>query len=333
MTHLGTKVGEWLAGGEAPGADEAQVPPRARRPYEGRPWFLPCRRRVVPAPGSSRGPFAAGHGPRLNVPKPLAVQLYTFRDPDRFGGAGLGLDPPTLDAIAAIGYLGVETVDVPGGDPVAGAPRPRCGRSRGDQLAYLGQRRDPDGFERAAGAVAALGSRRIIVSGSGFDSVAAVDAFADALNAASRIAGRHGLSLGYHNHSAEMRPVEGIPVYRRLLARLDPAIVFQIDVFWVVVGGAVPADVIAELGDRVVSLHVKDGVELPTEAYDAEPFVNVAVGSGVVDLASAVAAADRSPSIDWLIVEFDHVAGPPIDAVRDSYDHLIARGLARGRGA
>ena len=53
------------------------------------------------------------------MPKPLAVQLYTFRDLTRPGAAGLGLDPETLEAIAEIGYLGVETVDVPGGDPVA----------------------------------------------------------------------------------------------------------------------------------------------------------------------------------------------------------------------
>ena len=52
------------------------------------------------------------------MPLPLAVQLYTFRDPARFGGAGMGLDVLTLDAIAAAGYLGVETVDVPGGDDV-----------------------------------------------------------------------------------------------------------------------------------------------------------------------------------------------------------------------
>ena len=40
MTHVGTKVGEWLAGGEPPvlaGLNFPMVPV----PYEGRPWFLP----------------------------------------------------------------------------------------------------------------------------------------------------------------------------------------------------------------------------------------------------------------------------------------------------
>lgn len=40
MTYLGTRVGEWLAGGEPPAL--ARLPfPLVPAPYEGRPWFLP----------------------------------------------------------------------------------------------------------------------------------------------------------------------------------------------------------------------------------------------------------------------------------------------------
>ena len=216
------------------------------------------------------------------MPKPLATQLYTFRDTTRPGVDGLGLDPATLAAIAEIGFLGVETVDVPGGDPLAAR---RAIEAAGLQVASAHtwtKLDDLDAFDRASGAVAELGSSSIILSGFGFDSVGVVDAFADRLNAASEVAGRHGLALGYHNHSAEMRPVDGVPVYRRLLERVDPAVAFQVDIFWVQVGGLAPGPVIAELGERVVSLHVKDGVTLPSDA-GAEPFVNVPVGQGVID--------------------------------------------------
>lgn len=40
MTHLGTKVGEWLAGGEPPVLSRLTFP-LVPAPYEGRPWFLP----------------------------------------------------------------------------------------------------------------------------------------------------------------------------------------------------------------------------------------------------------------------------------------------------
>jgi glycine/D-amino acid oxidase-like deaminating enzyme len=39
-THLGTKVGEWLAGGEAPVLARLKFP-LVPVPYEGRPWFMP----------------------------------------------------------------------------------------------------------------------------------------------------------------------------------------------------------------------------------------------------------------------------------------------------
>jgi len=40
MTHLGTAVGRWLAGGEAPVLARLKFP-LVPAPYEGRPWFLP----------------------------------------------------------------------------------------------------------------------------------------------------------------------------------------------------------------------------------------------------------------------------------------------------
>ena len=71
------------------------------------------------------------------------------------------------------------------------------------------------------------------------------------------VAGRHGLTLGYHDHSSEIHALKGVPVYQRCIKyRLDPAIVFHgVDIVWVVVGGADPLDgVVDDLGDHVVSL-------------------------------------------------------------------------------
>jgi sugar phosphate isomerase/epimerase len=265
------------------------------------------------------------------VPLPLAVQLYTFRDPARFGGTGLGLDLATLEAVAAAGYLGVETVDVPGGDAEE-ARRVMADLGLAVTSSHTwSDVEDVDAFERALAALAELGSPRVIVSGAGFASVDAVARFADRLTAAAEVAARSGLGFAYHNHSAEMAVLEGMPVIDRIAARTSLAVDFQVDIFWVQVGGAAPADVIGRLAPRVVSLHLKDGVELP--ATPDEPFVNVPVGDGAVDPGPAVAAAGQSPDVDWLIVEFDHVAGSPIDGVRRSARNLLEAGLARGRTA
>ena len=263
-------------------------------------------------------------------PLPLAVQLYTFRDPARFGGSGMGLDPATLRGIADAGFLGVETVDVPGGDAAAAR------RVLGDlDLAVTsshtwGGWTDPDAFRHAVDALAELGSPRVIVSPSA-DQLRDLPALVDRLAVAADVAAERGLRLGIHNHDAEMAVVDGRRAIDRLIAGVGDAVDVQVDIFWAVVGGADPAEVIRALGPRVVSLHLKDGEALPSSAASDEPFVNVPVGSGRVDPAPAVEAAEAAGSVEWLIVEFDHVAGSPIDATRASLDNLVARGLGRAR--
>jgi sugar phosphate isomerase/epimerase len=264
---------------------------------------------------------------------PLAVQLYTFRDPARFGGAGMGLDVPMLRSIAAAGFLGVETVDVPGGDPVAAR---RVLEDLDLAIASSHTLTDPadvDTFRRAADGLVSLGSPRIIVSPRPEEVRDGLDPLIDRLMGAAAAAGERGLRLGIHTHDAEMAMADGGRVIERLAASLGDAADIQIDIFWAVVGGADPAEVIRSLGPRVVSLHLKDGVDLPPSAYGDTPFVNVPVGTGVVDPGPAVAAAESVGSVDWLIVEFDHVDGSPIDATRASLEHLVERGLGRARPA
>ena len=66
MTYLGTKAGDWLAGGEAPVLARLKFP-LVPAPYEGRPWFLPfagewfrlqdrLAARSRPSPGPLPGP-------------------------------------------------------------------------------------------------------------------------------------------------------------------------------------------------------------------------------------------------------------------------------------
>ena len=93
MTYLGTGSGRgWRVATRRRSRLRFPIVPA---PYEGRPWFLPfagewfrlqdrlAARSRPSTPGSSRG----------LMPKPLAIQLYTFRDPARFGGAGWGSTP------------------------------------------------------------------------------------------------------------------------------------------------------------------------------------------------------------------------------------------------
>ena len=282
---------------------------------------------------TSAGCSTAGTEPIRRMPLPLAVQLYTFRDPVRFGGAGMGLDPETLEAIAAAGFLGVETVDVPGGDPVA-ARRvlADCGLAVASAHTWT-PLDDLDAVERAA---AEPGGARL------------------AAHDRVRLRFRHRRGRRPVRRSARRgrrrrgppRPAVRLPQPQRgdghargraghrppRRARMGPEVDLQVDIFWVRVGGADPAEVIDRLGSRIVSLHVKDGIDLPRSAGGGEAFVNVPVGDGVVDPAPAIAAAERQPgssgsssnSITW--------TDSAIEAVRRSHDHLVHARARRGPG-
>ena len=99
---------------------------------------------------------------------PLAVQLYSFRDESLRGSEQFTLDRGLFDELARLGYGGVETVGVPGGDVAAAR----------DALAQAGLAvtsthswasiDDADGFDRVCADAAALGSPRVIVSGGHF---------------------------------------------------------------------------------------------------------------------------------------------------------------------
>jgi len=180
---------------------------------------------------------------------------------------------------------------------------------------------DLESFARGCELLATFGSPRVIVSGPALADRDAVERFADGLRSAAAIAREHGLAFGYHNHSAEMATVDGTRVLDRLAALTDPDVDFQVDIFWVRVGGADPAEVVAGLVERVVSLHLKDGAVLPENPQDM-PFWNVPIGTGVVDPRPVIALAAADPRIEWLIAEFDYVEGPPIDGVRASIDWL-----------
>lgn len=249
---------------------------------------------------------------------PIGLGLYTVRADLERDFAG------TLQKIAGMGYLGVETAGFPGGTT------PQAARQLFDDLGFtvlaahsplpVGERQN-----EVLDTLAALGCQRLVCPWQPpelFQSLAGLHQVAETLNEANAVCQAHGLSLGYHNHWFEFGDVEGEPAYRQLLADLAPEVFFEVDTYWVRVGGLDPAAVVAELGSRVPLLHIKDG-----PGARGEPMLPV--GEGVMDFPALLAAAGNHP--EWLVVELDEYAGTMLDAVQRSYDYLSRTGLGRGR--
>ena len=68
-----------------------------------------------------------------------------------------------------------------------------------------------------------------------------------------------GMTFGYHNHNLEFRKIGAVVPYDLLLKQTDPSLVLmEMDIGWVVAGGADPAAYLTKYPTRFHSLHIKD---------------------------------------------------------------------------
>lgn len=249
--------------------------------------------------------------------RPIALQLYTLRQALEADFEG------TLEQVAAAGYVGVELAGLHGRSP----------RDTAQVLQSLGlevvamhcQVLTPDGLESALAEAAVLNCRRLVcpwVPPDTFASLDAVQALAAKLNTAlSAIAGE-GRTLYYHNHDFELQQLAGKPALSHFMAALDPQIRLELDIYWVAVGGSDPLALLAELGDRVGLVHIKDGAINP-----ARPML--AVGDGALDYKAIIPALPAG--VPALLVELDECATDMLEAVRRSAAYLVREGLGHGR--
>ncbi|MFQ6102634.1 MAG: sugar phosphate isomerase/epimerase family protein [Anaerolineae bacterium] len=247
---------------------------------------------------------------------PIALQLYSVREALAQDFVGV------MKKVVGIGYVGVEPIFDLRGTTTTEAARlfKELGLEVPSAHTPLPVGEDAS---KVLDFVAELGCQRI-VSGKGPDSFETMDLVkqtCDLFNEAQAVAAQNGLTFGIHNHWWEFLRVEGRYVYQVMLERLDPAIFFEIDTYWVQTAGVDPAEAVKAFGPRAPLLHIKDG-----PAAKGEP--HVAVGDGVLDFPRIVQAGEGT--VEWLIVELDHCATDMMEAVERSYQYLVSGGLARG---
>ncbi|HEX5014574.1 MAG TPA: sugar phosphate isomerase/epimerase [Candidatus Limnocylindrales bacterium] len=236
----------------------------------------------------------------------IGVQLYSVRDVDLAW-------PALFERLAGMGYEGIETVGMPGGD-AAQARRWAADaglRILGTHVGVSPGLAEP--LEARFEAVAAMGADLVFTPSlvaSDIADIASLERTAACLEDAAARAATFGLAFGVHNHEHEVVELEGIRAYRRLHEQLPAAVAWQVDVYWAACGGVAPATMIDDLQPRVRSIHLKDGTGRRGDA-------NVALGDGTIDLVGSIAAATAA-GVDRLIVEFDSCATDILAALERS---------------
>jgi sugar phosphate isomerase/epimerase len=130
-----------------------------------------------------------------------------------------------------------------------------------------------------------------------------------------------GLTLAYHNHDFEFKPLDNGQLGEDiLLENTDPALVkAEVDTYWVLKAGHDPVAFIQKYAGRVPLIHIKD--------RDKTDGSFAPVGTGDLPLDALVAAAP-GVGAEYLIVEQDVCKGSAIEAVTLSYNNLKAKGYA-----
>ncbi|MEM7454088.1 MAG: sugar phosphate isomerase/epimerase [Planctomycetota bacterium] len=147
----------------------------------------------------------------------------------------------------------------------------------------------------------------------------------EAANEAGAKAKEAGIQLCYHNHSFEFQPLDdGKCGFDMMVEGFDHELVkFEIDVFWVQVGGRDPIEVMKQLGSRVAQVHLKDLQEGTGTIYDEGEVPHEAfkeVGAGVIDMEQVLQVAEDN-GVSFCHVEQDQ-SPDPLASISQSIDHL-----------
>ena len=220
----------------------------------------------------------------------FAVQMYTLRHQIQNGDDMLAI----LGNVKDLGFDGVEFAGFQG---LAAETL----KARLDELglvcagAHMGlDDMKPEKIEATLDYMQALGAWCVGIGGANTETETALSEVCEIMAKADEAAAKRGMQVYFHNHTGEFR----MPLFAEkpgtIFERIRDNCHVQIDTYWSFAAGQDNYKLITENKDRIVTLHLKDGVgDLP-----------MALGEGDNDLAAVIRAA-KDAEIEWLVLEND----------------------------
>ena len=246
-----------------------------------------------------------GTGPRTRA----GMELWTYR-------TELAKDlPGTLAMIRGLGFTNIETASFYG--RTAGEFRKALDTAGLRCSSYItGYGRLQKEMDNVIQEAKALSASYVLTAGiprKGLLTLEDAHRAAEAFNEFGAKLRAAGLSFGYHPHGFEFVPHDGRTLFDVLLDETSPELVtFEMDVFWLLHGGADPVRYLESYPHRFKLIHLKDmakGSATGILTGRAPDETSVALGTGMVDWSRVLEAA-RKAGVREYYIEDESPAAP-----------------------
>lgn len=273
---------------------------------------------------STPSSLLAALAPDNKYRKNIGIQLYTLRDALSKDAAG------TLKAVAAAGYKQVEPYGFPNCQPLIDGAKDAGLAINSTHFEWDSVVNPKDAgmsdFKKIVDKAKELGLSHLVIPYLQDGNRKTLDDYkkvAANANKAAEITKAAGVQLSYHNHAFEFKPFEGGKCgYDVFIEEFSPDMHFEVDVFWIKVGGLEPAELIKKLSGRVSQLHLKDlkkDTKVPN--YGSLPQDSFKeLGNGMIPMEPIIEAAEKA-GVKHCHVEQDHSPNP-MASIKESVEYL-----------
>jgi sugar phosphate isomerase/epimerase len=252
--------------------------------------------------------------------KYIGLQLYSIRDSIRKDVPG------AIEKVAKMGYKFVEPAGYADGkiygmDPLAF--KDLCKKNGLKVLsAHVGQPLPTEAnwdktmawWDLCIETHVAAGAKYLVqpsMGGDAYKSLETLKKYCEYFNAIGEKCNAKGLKFGYHNHDKEFSTkLDGQTMYDVMLNNTDPKkVLFEIDLYWAVVGKANPVDYFKKYPGRFELWHIKDEKEIGA--------------SGMMDF-KAIWAESKISGMKYGVVEVERYNFDQFTSCKKSIDFLNA---------
>lgn len=240
---------------------------------------------------------------------PIALQLYSVREDCQKDFRG------TLDAVARMGYEGVEfagyyDTPVPQLKQWLDDLGLKCAGTHTGIATLRG-----DALQQTIEFNKTLDNPYLIIPGlpaDYFESLEKWREFIKEISEIAALAGESGMKVGYHNHWAEFRTFDGIPLLQTYLEETNPKVLIQFDTGNAMEGGTTVLPFLKNYAARAATIHLKEFSETRKDAL---------VGEGDVEWGEVFEVCEAHAT-KWYIVEQETYPFPPLECAAKCLENL-----------